>query len=480
MFTLSSTWLIALSALIAPLAVALTYWWQGHRYNSRVQHAEDELRSSQQQQHVEHARWQERQASLQQQQQQSQQQVQQLQQRLDDEQQQKQHLQTELATRNEALHQQERHHAEKITLLETNKQQLLKEFEQLSSAVLEQKTQQIQAQNKQFSEHSKQGLDALLTPFKDQLEGLRKKVEDVYISDSKDRASLHAQINELHKLNQQMSQEAQSLTTALRGEKKVQGNWGEMVLESVLERSGLRLGIEFEREQSHQDDSGQRYRPDVILNLPDNKHIVVDAKVSLNAYTDYINASDERERDAAAKRHSDAIRQHIRSLADKAYQHLTGLNSPDFVFMFMPVEPAFMLAFQRDEQLFNDAFERKIVVVTPTTLLATLRTVASIWAIERRNRSTEKLAEQAAKVYDKLVLVVEKFDKVGTQLNTVHKSYDDAWNSLKTGRGNLISQVDHFVKLGVRTKKELNRQLLEEALEQDGQYDALETLDDHG
>jgi DNA recombination protein RmuC len=377
----------------------------------------------------------------------------------------------ELAREREARVLQQQHAEEKLTLLEQNKVQLLKDFELLSQKIYEQK-------QREFSEQSKQGLDTLLTPFRQQLDGLRKKVEDVHLSDAKDRASLKSQMVELHKLNQQMSQEAHALTTALRGEKKTQGNWGEMVLETVLERSGLRKGEEYERESSQQSADGQRYRPDVIIKLPEGKHIIVDSKVSLNAYTDYVNAESELEQASALKRHVESVRNHVRSLSDKAYQQLDGLNSPDFVFLFMPIEPAFMLAFQTDESLFNQAFEKKIVVVTPTTLLATLRTVASIWAIERRNQSTEKLADQAGKLYDKLVVVVDRFEKVGTQLGTLSKSYDEAWNSLKSGRGNLVSQADGFRKLGVRVKKDLSKQLVEEAKAEDELYEAISTRQD--
>ncbi|MDP2609698.1 MULTISPECIES: DNA recombination protein RmuC [unclassified Oceanobacter] len=376
--------------------------------------------------------------------------------RLADLQQRLSECQTELASERQGRKMQQQHADEKLALLQQNKEQLLQEFEQLSQKIFEQKQQQ-------FTRQSQEGLTSLLTPFREQLDGLRKKVEDVHISDTRDRASLQAQIVELHKLNQHMSAEAHALTTALRGETKTQGNWGEMVLETVLERSGLRKGAEYVREESHQDDSGQRYRPDVIIRLPEGKHIVVDSKVSLNAYTDYINADSELEQAAALKRHIESVRNHVRSLSDKAYQNLNGLNSPDFVFLFMPVEPAFMLAFQHDESLFNTAFEQKIVVVTPTTLLATLRTVASLWAIERRNQSTEKLADQAGKLYDKLVVVVEKFEKVGSQLTTVNKSYDEAWNSLKSGRGNLLSQADSFRKQGVRVKKALAKNLVDDA-----------------
>jgi DNA recombination protein RmuC len=365
-------------------------------------------------------------------------------------------MQSRLATEQEARQQEQRSADEKLAVINESREQLLKEFENLSQKIFEQKT-------KQFSEQSRQGINALLNPFREQLEGLKKKVEDVYVSDAKDRASLQAQIGELHKLNQQMSAEAHALTTALRGEKKKQGNWGELVLETVLEKSGLREGEEFVREQSLNDDQGKRYRPDVIINLPDDKHIIVDSKVSLNAYTDMVNAETDAERSQYARQHVEAIRQHIRTLSEKAYQQLEGLNSPDFVFLFMPVEPAFMAAFEQDDTLFNEAFERRIVVVTPTTLLATLRTVASIWAIERRNKSTEKLADQAGKIYDKLVIVAERMETMGRQINTVQSTYDDTWKALKGGRGNLINQADQFRKLGVRAKKEMAKSLVEEA-----------------
>ena len=370
--------------------------------------------------------------------------------------QQAQQLQASLATEQEARQQESRSNTEKLALLQESREQLLKEFENLSQKIFEQK-------QRQFAEQSQQGLTSLLTPFREQLEGLRKKVEDVYVADVKDRTSLKEQINELHKLNQQMSAEAHALTTALRGEKKMQGNWGELLLETVLEQSGLREGEEFERESSQENDEGRRYRPDVLIRLPDNKHIIIDSKVSLNAYTDFVNAEDDATRERAGRQHCEAVRQHIRSLSEKAYQQLKGINSPDFVFMFMPVEPAFMMAFQSDSHLFTEAFEKRIVVVTPTTLLATLRTVASLWAIERRNQSTEKLAEQAGKIYDKLAIVVERLETLGKQLGTVNNTYDETWKALKGGRGNLISQADQFRKLGVRVKKDISRTLTEDA-----------------
>ena len=345
---------------------------------------------------------------------------------------------------------------EKLELLQANKSQLSQEFENLSNKIFEEK-------NKQFKQTSQEGLFNLLNPFKEQLEGLKKKVDDAYVEESKDRAVLKAQIGELHNLNKQITEEAASLARALRGEKKTQGNWGELVLETVLEKSGLRQGEEYIREKSINSDDGNRYRPDVIINLPEGKHIVVDAKVSLNAYTDYINAESDTDRVNYLKQHVDAVRMHIKTLAEKSYAKLPGVNSPDFVFMFMPIEPAFMVAFEHDDKLFNDAFEQRIVVVTPTTLLASLRTVSSLWSIERQNKSAKQLADQAAKVHDKLVGFVESMEKVGTQLQTVQGTYDKAWSQLKEGRGNLISQAHKFKDLGVRTKKELASSVTEAA-----------------
>ena len=345
---------------------------------------------------------------------------------------------------------------EKLQLLQTNKAQLSQEFENLSNKIFEEK-------NKQFKASSQEGLNSLLSPFKDQLEGLRKKVDDVYVSESKDREALKHQISSLHDLNKQITEEAASLARALRGEKKTQGNWGELVLETVLEKSGLRQGHEYVREKSITDEDGERFRPDVIINLPEEKHIVVDAKVSLNAYNDYVNAENETDRIAFLKQHIDAVRMHIKLLSDKSYAKLPGVNSPDFVFLFMPIEPAFMIAFQHDDQLFNDAFEQRIVVVTPTTLLASLRTVSSLWSIERQNKNAKQLAEQAGKIHDKLVSFVTDMETVGKQLGTVQGTYDKAWNKLKEGRGNLISQAHKFKDLGVRIKKEIPAQILETA-----------------
>jgi len=359
-----------------------------------------------------------------------------------------QQLQVENALLKQRMHSQQQHNQERRQqdqqLFNQQQKQQQQAFENLSNKIFEEKQQQ-----------NKQGLETILNPFKDQLDGLRKKVEDVHVHDAKDRAALKSQINELYRLNQNITAEASALSKALRGDKKTQGNWGELVLETVLERSGLRLGEEYVREQNHKTEDGQNYRPDVIINLPEGKHIIVDAKVSLNAYNDYINADDDGAKAQFLKQHVDAIRNHIKGLAAKAYQQLPKLHSPDFVFMFMPIEPAFIAAFQHDEKLFMDAFDQRIVVVTPTTLLASLRTVESLWSIERRGKSADELAEQAGKVYDRLRIVVEKMDKLGSQLNSAQKTYDETYSSLAQGRGNLVATANQFVELGVRIKKEI-------------------------
>ena len=217
------------------------------------------------------------------------------------------------------------------------------------------------------------------------------------------------------------------------------------------------------REQNHKADNGQNYRPDVIINLPEDKHIIVDAKVSLNAYNDYVNSEDDALKSQFLKQHIEAIRNHIKTLSAKAYQQLPGLHSPDFVFMFMPIEPAFVAAFQHDEQLFMDAFDQRVVVVTPTTLLASLRTIESLWAIERRGRSADELSQQAGKVYDRLRIVVEKMDKLGNQLNSAQKTYDETYSSLAQGRGNLVNTANQFVELGVRIKKKISQPIAEKS-----------------
>jgi len=360
---------------------------------------------------------------------------------------------TALQTR---LQEERRSMEEKLGLLRNAEVQLIAQFENLAGRILEEKTQK-------FTEQNKTQLDGLLAPFRDQLGDFRKKVDDMHIDEVKDRASLRQEIHSLRQQTQQINQEAINLTRALKGDKKVQGAWGEMILERVLEQSGLRKGIEYETQGGFRDADKRLFKPDVIIHLPERKDIVIDSKVSLVAYERYAALDDGAEREVALGEHVQAVRNHVRSLGQKDYANLNGLRSLDFILMFMPIEAAFLLAFQHDEKLFNDAFANQIVIVTPTTLLATLRTIENIWRYERQNENAKAIAEKASTVYDKLRGFLEDLEKLGNQLGAVHKTYDDAMNKLTRGRGNLIRQAESFVELGVKASKSLPRTFLEQA-----------------
>ena len=365
-------------------------------------------------------------------------------------------LKVELREQQVTLDKERRSAEEKMELLEKNRDALKQEFENLANRIFDQKSER-------FSQQSKTSLDSLLNPFRDQLQDFRKRVEDVYTTETRDRQALRSEIKSLQDLNRQITEEAANLTRALKGDKKVQGNWGELILERVLERSGLRKGVEYETQGSYRDEDNQLLRPDVIVHLPDQRNLVVDSKVSLLAYQQWVVAEEDSARDEALKQHVEAVRSHIRSLSEKDYSQLNGLHSPDFVLLFMPIEPAFVAAFQQDENLFAEAFERKIIVVTPTTLLATLRTIENIWRYERQSQNARRIADRAGAVYDKLRVFVEAMERLGTQLHTAQGTYDNAMNTLTRGRGNLISQANRFVELGVRVKKELPKAIVEQA-----------------
>ncbi|WP_410329787.1 DNA recombination protein RmuC [Marinobacter sp.] len=355
-----------------------------------------------------------------------------------------------------ALDRERRSAEEKLELLERNRDALKQEFENLANRIFDQK-------NERFTQQTRTSLDSLLNPFRDQLQDFRKRVEDVYTTETRDRQALRSEIKSLQELNRQITEEAANLTRALKGDKKIQGNWGELILERVLEKSGLRKGVEYETQGSYRDGDHQLLRPDVVVHLPDNRNLIVDSKVSLLAYQQWVNEEDESMRVDALKQHVEAVRTHIRALSEKDYSQLHGLHSPDFVLLFMPIEPAFVAAFQQDENLFAEAFERKIIVVTPTTLLATLRTIENIWRYERQSQNARRIADRASAVYDKLRVFVEAMERLGSQLQTAQGTYDSAMNTLTRGRGNLISQANRFVELGVRVKKELPRGILEQA-----------------
>ena len=354
------------------------------------------------------------------------------------------------------LKEERRSATEKLALLERNRDALKQEFENLANRIFDQKSER-------FTQQTRTSLDTLLNPFRDQLQDFRKRVEDVYTSETRDRQALRSEIKSLQDLNRQITEEAANLTRALKGDKKIQGNWGELILERVLEKSGLRKGVEYETQGSYRDGENQLFRPDVVVHLPDNRNLVIDSKVSLLDYQKWVTEEGDSAREEALKNHVEAVRNHIRTLSEKDYSQLGGLHSPDFVLLFMPIEPAFVAAFQQDENLFSEAFERKIIVVTPTTLLATLRTIENIWRYERQSQNARLIAERAGAVYDKLRVFVEAMERLGGQLHTAQVTYDSAMNTLTRGRGNLISQANRFVELGVRVKRELPKAITDQA-----------------
>lgn len=371
-----------------------------------------------------------------------------------------QHLLTTAKTKNAELQtrsaEQEKSAYEKLKLLQDAEIQLKTQFENLAGKIFEDRS-------KQFAEQNKTSLDHIVTPLREQLGEFKQRIETVYDNENKDRISLREEIISLRRDTAKMNQEALNLTRALKGDKKTQGNWGEMILEKVLERSGLRKGIEYETQGAFRDDDNRLFKPDVIIHLPDNKDVIIDSKVSLLAYERYCSVDDEQERIIAIRQHTGAVREHIKSLSDKDYSGLHGIKSLDFVLLFMPIEAAFVAAFQADERLFTDAFEHKIIVVTPTTLLATLRTIENIWRYERQNENARAIAEKAGIVYDKIRGFVEELDKLGKQLSTVHTTYDGVMNKLTQGNGNLIRQASSFVDLGVKVKKTFPKNIRDQA-----------------
>lgn len=354
------------------------------------------------------------------------------------------------------LEEQHKNAHEKIQLLQDAESQLKTQFENLAHKIFEERSQQ-------FTEQNKTSMGHIVNPIKEQLTDFKQRLESVYDNESKDRISLREEIVSLRRDTEKMNQEALNLTKALKGDKKIQGNWGEMILEKVLERSGLRKGIEYETQGAFRDHEQNLFKPDVIIRLPGDKDVVVDSKVSLLAYEEYCSTEDDTQRITALKAHTKAIREHIKGLSDKDYSGLKGLRSLDFVLLFIPIEAAFLAAFQADEKLFTDAFEHKIVVVTPTTLLATLKTIENIWRYERQNENARMIADKAGTLYDKIRGFAEDLEKLGTQLSTAHKTYDGVMNKLTTGNGNLIRQASSFVELGVKVKKTLPKSLTEQA-----------------
>ncbi len=337
--------------------------------------------------------------------------------------------------------------AEQKKELEKMQEQMKKEFRLLADEILEEKS-------RRFTRENAEKLDNILRPFNDNLKDFRDKVEKTRLESSKDRESLMTKIADLEKLNTRISDEANALTRALKGDSKARGNWGEMILESILEKSGLVKNREFLVQESYSTEEGGRLQPDVIVKYPGNRSIIIDSKVSLIGYEQYVNAETDEERDKAVKAHLQSVRAHLNKLSAKDYQDEYKLETVDFVMMFMPVEPAYFLALQSDNRLWSDSYEKRVLMISPTNLIAALKMIESIWKQEYQSRNVMEIARQGGALYDDFVLLLERLEKLGKKLNETQRQYDDTVMKL-TGRGNLISRVGSLRELGIKARKEM-------------------------
>jgi len=333
-----------------------------------------------------------------------------------------------------------------------------KDFEILANKILEDKSSK-------FTEQNKENIKQILNPLQEKIQSFEKRVETSHKESIDYHAALRQQIFGLKELNEQMSKDAVNLTKALKGDSKAQGNWGELVLERVLEKSGLEKDREYYIQQSFINEEGKRILPDVVIHLPNHKKMIIDSKVSLTAYEQFVNAENEDDKNTYLKEHVNSLKRHIEQLSAKKYEDIYTIESPDFVLLFVPIEPAFAIALNADNQLYNKAFEKNIVIVTPTTLLATLRTIDSMWNNEKQQQNAIEIAKQAGRLYDQFVNLTDDLIKIGNQLKTVQGTYDTSMKKL-SGKGNLITKVENIKKLGVKTSKIINEKLLERASEE--------------
>lgn len=347
---------------------------------------------------------------------------------------------------------------EKFTTLKSELENVHKkyttEFENIANRILDEKSQK-------FTEQNKTNMDVILNPLKDNIKRFEEQVQKAYKSESDERITLKTEIKNLVDLNKQISEEANNLTKALKGENKTQGNWGELILEKVLERSGLVKDQEYRLQYSTSNDDGKRIQPDAVIMLPDNKHIIVDAKVSLIAYEAFVNSVSDDERSVLIKDHLLSVRTHVKSLSEKNYPTSADFNTPDFVLLFIPIESSFSVAVQADQELFNFAWDKKIVIVSPSTLLATLRTIASVWKQERQTKNAIEIAKQSGALYDKFVGFIEDMDKIGKSIDASRTAYDGAINKLHKGSGNLVKRAQEIEKLGAKTTKQIASKFIE-------------------
>ncbi len=365
-------------------------------------------------------------------------------------------LDTQAASLKAELREQQESHQQRLSDLQGSRDELRAQFAELAGRIFDEREQR-------FAETSQQQLGQLLDPLKERIQSFEKRVEESYQAEARERFSLAKELERLQQLNLRLSDEATNLTRALKGQ-KTQGNWGELILERVLEHAGLEKGREYQTQVNLKGPNGERFQPDVIIYLPGDKQVVVDSKVSLTAYQQYVAAEDDTIGQIAIKQHVLSLRNHVKGLAGKDYKRLDGLHSLDFVLLFVPIEAAFSAALQAEPTLFQEAFDRNIVIVSPTTLLATLRVIDSLWKQERQSQNAREIAERAGWLYDKFVLFIQDLDEVGNRLQQLDKAYSSARNKLTEGRGNLVSRSEQLKLLGARASKSLPADLLERAM----------------
>ena len=334
--------------------------------------------------------------------------------------------------------------------------QLQTKFENMANDILEKRSEK-------FVEQNQKNIDQILKPLGEKIKSFEQSVEDKYLKDQKNKAGLSEQIKLLQETNQKISQDANNLAKALKGDSKVQGDWGELQLEVLLEKSGLNKGIHFRTQNSLKDEEGNDKRPDCIIDLPDNKNLIIDSKVSLSAYEQYVNSEDELKKQILLKQHLESIKKHIKDLAGKDYTNLYSINTPDYVLMFVPIEPALTLALQEDGEIFNLALNKNIILVSTSTLMATMRTVSFIWQQENQKKNVLEIARQSGALYEKFIGFTNDLEGVGKAIDNAHKKYEAAQNKLISGRGNLVNSVEKIKKLGAKTNKSISQDLIDKS-----------------
>ena len=340
-------------------------------------------------------------------------------------------------------------------LIEQQKQ-LQTQFENMANEILEKKSEK-------FAEQNQKNIDQILKPLGEKIKSFEQSVEDKYLKDQKNKAGLSEQIKLLQETNQQISQDANNLAKALKGDSKVQGDWGELQLEVLLEKSGLYKGVHFRTQNSLKDEEGNDKRPDCIIDLPDDKNLIIDSKVSLSAYEQYVNSEDELKKQVLLKQHLESIKKHIKDLAGKDYPNLYSINTPDYVLMFVPIEPALTLALQEDGEIFNLALNKNIILVSASTLMATMRTVSFIWQQENQKKNVLEIARQSGALYEKFIGFTNDLEGVGKAIDNAHKKYEAAQSKLISGRGNLVNSVEKIKKLGAKTNKSISQDLIDKS-----------------